>query len=247
MGYLDVLKNNIPSPNEINGSIGEWMAKIFSKSISDGYVIHDVLINGTDEYTSQIDLVIIGVKGIYVCEIKMFNDAKVYGDTGKSQWSYYSHGHKYEIYSPVKQNIKHIEYLKDFLKDFGDLPFYSIITMFCEEFKISGSFDGKTAVCNSLPMMYKALKIFAEGKPEIITEQKKKEIFEFISNNQYSGKESRKEHKKNVVEYKNSLEEMKKNKICPYCKTELVLRNGKNGEFYGCKSFPKCRYTLKKD
>ena len=43
-----------------------------------------------------------------------------------------------------------------------------------------------------------------------------------------------------------NLEEMKNQKNCPYCKTELVLRKGKNGEFYGCKNFPKCRYTLKK-
>jgi len=43
------------------------------------------------------------------------------------------------------------------------------------------------------------------------------------------------------------LEEMKKQKICPYCKTELVLRSGKNGKFYGCKNFPKCRYTMKFD
>ena len=49
----------------------------------------------------------------------------------------------------------------------------------------------------------------------------------------------------NVIAYKENLEEMKKQKICPYCKSELVLRNGKNGKFYGCKNFPKCRYTMK--
>ena len=39
------------------------------------------------------------------------------------------------------------------------------------------------------------------------------------------------------------LKETEKQKICPYCKSELVLRNGKNGKFYGCSNFPKCRYT----
>jgi len=31
--------------------------------------------------------------------------------------------------------------------------------------------------------------------------------------------------------------------ICPRCGEKLVLRNGKNGVFYGCKRFPKCWHT----
>jgi restriction system protein len=30
---------------------------------------------------------------------------------------------------------------------------------------------------------------------------------------------------------------------CPRCKSKLVKRNGSRGEFLGCSSFPKCRYT----
>lgn len=30
---------------------------------------------------------------------------------------------------------------------------------------------------------------------------------------------------------------------CPLCNSELVERNGKNGSFLGCSSFPKCRFT----
>lgn len=32
-------------------------------------------------------------------------------------------------------------------------------------------------------------------------------------------------------------------KVCPRCGNVLKLRNGKFGEFYGCRSFPDCRYT----
>ena len=72
------------------------------------------------------------------------------------------------------------------------------------------------------------------------------DFVDFIKTNQHVGKEARSTHKHNVIAYKNSLKEMENQKNCPYCKVELVLRNGKNGEFYGCKNFPKCRYTLKK-
>ena len=30
---------------------------------------------------------------------------------------------------------------------------------------------------------------------------------------------------------------------CPYCKLPLVLRNGRNGKFYGCQNYPECKYT----
>jgi restriction system protein len=32
-------------------------------------------------------------------------------------------------------------------------------------------------------------------------------------------------------------------KTCPKCKSKLVLRTGKNNEFYGCSNYPKCTYT----
>ena len=75
---------------------------------------------------------------------------------------------------------------------------------------------------------------------------KKQEIFNYIKANQHAGKKARQDHKQRVIAYKENLEEMERQKICPYCKTEMVLRQGKNGEFYGCKNFPKCRYTLSK-
>lgn len=245
MGLFDLIKK-IPTPDEITGSMGEWLAKIFSKTVTDALVIHDVLIDGADDFTSQIDLILIASKGVYVVEVKLFNDAKIYGDVNKSKWYYYKHGHKYEIYSPVKQNSRHIEYLKEFLKDFGELPFFSVITMFCEDFRISGEFDGKTVLCNTLPAMDRGLKLLASKNPVVLSDEKRQEIFEFIKDRQIVGREARAEHKRDVIAYKNTVEEMKKQRICPYCKSELVLRNGKNGEFYGCKSFPKCRYTLNK-
>ena len=30
---------------------------------------------------------------------------------------------------------------------------------------------------------------------------------------------------------------------CPYCNSDMVLRNGSKGQFYGCSRFPRCRGT----
>lgn len=118
--------------------------------------------------------------------------------------------------------------------------------MICEDFKISGVFDEKTVICNSIPAMDRGLQKLAENAPEVLDDTKKEAIFDYIKTNQYIGKEARIEHKQRVVAYKNELGKMEQQKICPYCKTDLILRTGKNGAFYGCKNFPKCRYTCNK-
>lgn len=56
--------------------------------------------------------------------------------------------------------------------------------------------------------------------------------------------------KMNQIVYENLAEELKKSSakidkdmICPVCSSQLVKRNGKFGEFIGCKGYPQCRYT----
>ena len=245
MGIFDFL-SELPTRNEITGSIGEWLTTICSKTLPGALALHDVLIDGKDGHTSQIDLVLVGNRGIYVVEVKNFPDAKIYGDTRKSKWYYYKHGKKYEIYSPLHQNRKHVEYLKNFLSDFGDIPFFSILTILCGDFKISGDLDGNTLLCSSLPAMKRGMRLMTEDHPKVIDDTKKQAIFDYIQSNQHTGKEARQKHKQQVISYKDDLDELAKQNLCPYCKTELVLRNGRNGEFYGCRNYPKCRFTRSK-
>lgn len=242
MGLFDFIKN-MPTVNEIYGSMGEWFAKIYMERQTDMLVLHDVLIDGANGYTSQIDLILIGNKGLYIIEIKMFDEARIYGDVTKQKWYYYKYGNKYEIYNPIMQNKKHVNYLKRFLKDFGDIPFFSIVTMFCDDYKVTGDYGEDIVICNSLPMMEQSIYKISENKNITLDDKKKQEIFEYIKKNQYAGKEARTEHKKKVNAYKEMLDEMEIRNLCPYCKVELVLREGKNGKFYGCRNFPRCRYT----
>ena len=246
MGLLDKLYR-LPSFDEMTGSFGELLTKYYSKVMTDALVLHDVLIDGAEGMTSQIDLLMIGAKGIYVVEVKTYSNAKIYGDGKKSKWYYYLGGKKYEIYSPLKQNQKHIQYLKAFLKEFGDVPCFSILTIICEDFKISNMNENpeyiSTAICSSLPAMSRAIEVIAKGKPVVFSEEQKQEIYDYILNHQYAGKEKRIEHKEKIKEMKKVQEDMKNRNLCPYCKSELVLRKGKYGEFYGCSNFPKCKYT----
>lgn len=250
MSLLDGFKN-MPNEKEIKGGFGEYLAKYYSKLITDGLIIHDVLINGEKGYTSQIDLVIVGQKGLYVVEVKFFEDARVYGDGKKSTWYYYRSGKKYEIYSPLKQNKKHVQYLKEFMKIFGDVPCFSVLAILCDEVKAQNinenSENPDTVVITGLLSLKEAIAKIAKNKPVVFDENKKQEIFNYIINNQHKGKDIRQQHKENVKAYKNSTHELKNQKMCPCCKAELVLRKGKYGEFYGCTNYPRCKITLNPD
>ena len=249
MGLLDKFKK-LPTLNELQGELGEHLTKFVAQmDIPGTLVLHDVLIDGYHEHTSQIDLLLIGEKGIYVLEVKMFPDAKIYGDGKKSQWYYYKGGHKYDIYSPMRQNSNHIKYLKDFLKDFGDVPCFSVIVMICEDFKVSNINDDPdhpdTVILNGLPQLRKGLEVLAKGKPAVFPEAQRQAVYEYIKAHQYSGREKRLEHKERIKSAKEEQAATVNSKQCPYCKTPLALRKGKYGEFYGCPNFPTCKYTQK--
>lgn len=102
MGLFDKILG-LPNLNEIKGNVGEQLAKYYSKIMTDTLVLHDVLIDGADGRYSQIDLLMIGSKGIYVVEVKMYPEARIYGDGKNSKLYYYLGGKRYEIYSPLKQ------------------------------------------------------------------------------------------------------------------------------------------------
>ena len=93
--------------------------------------------------------------------------------------------------------------------------------------------------------MEQAIYTIAKNQPEVWDETKKQEIFTYIQNHQHTGKAARTEHKEQVKTYTAQLSQQRQAKVCPYCHVNLVLRNGKFGEFYGCPNYPKCKYTAK--
>lgn len=247
MGLFDKFKK-IPTVNELQGSFGESLTKLFANiDIPEALVIKDVLIDGYRGQTTQIDLLVIGEKGIYVVEVKLYPEAKIYGDGNKRYWNYYKLNSKYEIYSPLLQNKNHIKYLKEFLKDFGDIPCFSVIALLCEDFKVSNINKDinhpDTVIVSGLLSLRDALEVIAKDKQTVLTKEHRQQIYEYIKNNQYIGKDRRQEHKNRVINLKKEMGSIENQ--CPICNSSLVLRNGKYGEFYGCSNYPNCRYTRK--
>ena len=98
-------------------------------------IYHDLIIKKENGQFSQIDLVLVTSEGIIVFEVKDYS-GWIFGSGNNTNWTQVlSYGKKkYKFYNPIKQNNNHISELKKTLKQFENIPFFSVIIFFgdCE-------------------------------------------------------------------------------------------------------------------
>ncbi len=77
--------------------------------------------------TSEIDIVIISKKGLFVIECKNYA-GNIYGDGKRDKWIQYIGKKKSYFYNPFLQNRSHIKNLRKNLEKFGDIPIISLVS-----------------------------------------------------------------------------------------------------------------------
>jgi hypothetical protein len=94
-------------------------------------IFHDLYVKKHDGNFSQIDLVVTTKVGIIVLEVKDYS-GWIFGAGHNSHWTQVlAYGkRKYRLYNPIMQNSKHISELKKKLKQFENVPFYSIVVFY---------------------------------------------------------------------------------------------------------------------
>lgn len=80
----------------------------------------------------------------------------------------------------------------------------------------------------------------------IYGKEKIDEIYITLNDSKITNEEVIKNHNYNVQKYVEYKENIAKGGKCPRCNGDLIERHGKNGPFYGCSNYPKCRYTKNK-
>lgn len=126
---LDKLKH--PEEWKTVGSSGErilYNTMIKKFNIPESQMFRNVYIPTKNRKTSEIDLLIVSKKGIFVFEIKNYG-GNIYGDANLSKWVQYIGHQKNYFYSPLLQNKKHAKYLKAFLaKNKIEVPIIPLVT-----------------------------------------------------------------------------------------------------------------------
>ena len=188
--------------------------------------------------TSEIDLLMVHEKGIFVFESKNYS-GWIFGSAEQVYWTKMFPGReKYSFYNPVRQNQTHIKALMRYLELPGNC-FYSCIVFSdrCTLKKVPGN-TYYTVITQSsqLPTVLKHL--FSKS-PISYSQEEIGAIAERLLplvNVDSSVKE------KHVADIRAAQE----SSICPWCGKPLVLREGRYGSFFwGCTSYPRCKFIRK--
>lgn len=109
----------------------DLVLKFLKHGIPAQTIFHDLYFIKPDGNFCQIDLVVATKVGILIFEVKEYS-GWIYGAGHNSQWTQVlAYGKvKYRLYNPIMQNSKHISDLRKQLRQFENVPFYSIVVFY---------------------------------------------------------------------------------------------------------------------
>lgn len=250
---------------EWTGKRGEKLTERELKLVSlfgrKGMTLRNIYIPKGNGETSEIDLVYITQKGIFVFESKN-HSGWVFGDEESRYWTVtLPNRQKNRLYNPIMQNLTHIKWLGKLVGP--DIPLFSIIVFSerCELKQVTvKSADVKVI---QRDRTYATVRSIWDTAPDTITEERITALYELLKPFTKVGADTKAAHidrirttyqdGKGRVETEAPAKEVPAQtdaheKLCPRCGKKLVLRTAKSGanagkEFWGCSGYPGCKYT----
>lgn len=219
--------------------------------------------------TTEIDVLMLFRSGLYVFESKNYSGWIFGSEKGRTWTQTLPQGrraHKEHFFNPIMQNNLHIKCLKNLLQD-ETIPVHSII-VFSERctLKKVAVFSKNVLVINR-DQVYETVLDVDSKIISGLTQDKVIELYEKLYPYSQTSMDIRQAHIDRInsrIEQKNQekevtptqtddqtndemIAEAEEQTICPKCGAPLILRMAKKGKnagqnFYGCSSFPKCRY-----
>ena len=180
--------------------------------------------------TSEIDLLMIHEKGIFVFESKNYS-GWIFGNASQLNWTQsLQNGEKHQFYNPIRQNQTHIKALSEYLNiPVSSFTSYIVFSERCSLKRVPADTDQVIIVRR--PDMLKKLRAQLRSSVNLYSPE---EITQLVQKLQPLTNKSEAEKQQHVDDIKEK---------CPFCGSELVLRRGKYGQFWGCSTYPKCKFT----
>lgn len=214
------------------GFWGEFKVKwILGKSQPPSkYVFNNIKLVDEDK-SIQIDHVVVSKKGILVIETKNISGS-IYGQENQTYWTQVlAGGHvKNKLYNPVKQNASHCYHIRKIVSK--NVPVISLV-VFVQNNIANISAEGVIGISG--------LRYYLSHISDCLTEEEVVFCATKIEQANLGNAISTQQHIENIHTTQIKIEQ----NICPRCGGNLVKRNGKYGNFYGCSNYPKCKFTKK--
>lgn len=244
---MDDILNQIFDANWI-GRRGEKLTERELKLVKllgrKGKILKNIYIPKDNGETTEIDVVYITQKGIFVIESKNYSGC-IFGDEKSAYWTaMLPNKQKNRFYNPIIQNQSHLKWLGQYLEN--NVPLFSIVT-FSERCELK-----KVAIENSDIYVIKRERLYAtireiwENTPDKLDDVAVETVYnklQILSNVDATVKQTHIDTIKGKYSPKNQEDKF----ICPKCGGKLILRTAKKGtnigkQFYGCSNFPNCRF-----
>lgn len=163
MGLFEILKGEQPGliksllHYENVGQYGEYLTEyaLLSRSMEGYYAVLKNLYLPMKGKTTEIDLLMIHEKGIFVFESKNYS-GWIFGSEDQLKWTQcFKSGQREHFYNPIKQNRTHIKALATFLNMPEDaFSSYIVFSERCELKKIPLFVDGDVTILQRQNMLY---------------------------------------------------------------------------------------------
>ena len=238
MGLWEITKGEQPGiiktllNYENAGQFGEFATEyaLTNKNLDGELVVLKNIYVPTQGKTTEIDLLMIHEKGIFVFESKNYS-GWIFGSADQLNWTQsLQNGDKNKFYNPIRQNRTHIKALAAFLeKPVSEFVSYIVFSERCTLKKVPA--DTSDVIIVRRPDMLKKLKATLKTTP---TKYTFNDIQDIAKKLQPLTNKDDAEKQQHIINIQNK---------CPFCGGELTLRNGKYGRFWGCSNYPKCKFT----
>ncbi len=256
-GLIDLILDKIFGENW-TGRYGEMLTErelniiqLFGRK---GKVLRNVYLPKENGETSEVDVIFITQKGIFVIESKNYS-GWIFGDEKNQKWTaMLPNRQKNQFYNPILQNKTHIKWMRNYVGE--DVPLFSIIVFSdrCELKKVTVESPDVKVIKRE--RTYATVRDIWERSTDVLSEEKINELYIILARLTNVDEAVKAAHIDNINQ-KYKKEEKKQEPpvhteqqglICPRCGSALVLRTAKKGanagnQFYGCSNFPKCRYV----
>jgi hypothetical protein len=267
--YYDVILRD-------SGSYGEYsLYKHLATLPGNKRFLFNCYIPKNDGTTSEIDVILLHMSGIYVFESKNYS-GWIFGTESQKMWTQrFRNGHTERFYNPLMQNNGHIKWLKSFLPEVDEGVYHSII-VFSERCSLKQI--NLTTATHKVVNRYDVYPLVAAmANQRVLSDESIERIFQKLYPLTQSSEEIRTSHINTIQSYNNThtkaippltvassnqpLEVQRKievtgsfeqRKLCSRCGAEMVVRIASRGErkgkkFWGCSNYPKCRNIVNID
>ena len=235
-----------PASRSDKGAAGERRLESALGSIKShgikGYSLSNVYVPRKNGSTSEIDLLYITSRGLFVIESKNFS-GYIFGHENRRNWTctlpseYKGRINKYKFFNPIWQNKSHINALKNYC---GDVVTYSIIAFSdnCELMDVTCD-PNHVTICHYSQFKKEIKRLWNEA-----TERYSAEEVEEL----YQKLDLLDKSPETMGKHLDYAKNGNKSGLCPACGQPLVIRTARKGpnagnQFYGCSNYPKCNYT----